>query len=720
MSLVDDESRTTESEPIRLLTRATCPHCWETFAPEQVLWISEHVELLGDPMLGPERQQRFLPSRFTVDGDAIDARGMTCRSLACPHCHLAVPRAMLEMEPLFLSILGSPASGKSFFLTTMTWQLRQVLPMHFRVAFTDADPTSNRMLNSWEESLFLNPDEARAIPLGNLIRKTELQGELYDTVAYGQQAVSYPRPFLFALRPQKGHSHADSSRLSRMLCLYDNAGEHFQPGQDTASSPVTRHLARSRAVMFLFDPTQDPRFRTACRPGGEGWRSASAARLSRQETILNEAAARIRRHAGMPHTGTYDRPLVVVLSKLDEWNHLLDTESGGDPWRTQGNITGVDMDRVEHLSGLLRPSCCTTAPRRSPPPRPSPRRHLHRRQLARPARPARPRHRAARHPPRRDPAHLGHRPPALLHLAGVLPPHPSVRQAHPAGMKAVCPENALAGASQRDRLLLPPRGLDPERAEVESSTTRPIACRSRRDRTASRPAPVPAVRRALAGVEMLEVRSLLTSAAVIEWSMVPQIADDPLHSNEPDLPNTHAYVNPPDGYGVLLDASHSAGIQPTTTFAWTVTNSSGFSASLSGEDPSISLQQGPYTVQLTATALQGSGGPQITTTQIQVKDVLIVSIGDSIASGEGNPVVPSVFDPQWAYSPDPAMNTENANAHRSTISGPAQFALQLQEANPQEAVTFVSVADSAPRSPGPARPDAEHRRLVLSAPGPDQ
>ena len=111
MSRPDRVQRVAEAEPIKLLARVTCPHCWESFPPEQVLWISEHVDLLGDPMLGPERQQRFLPSRFTAHGDAVDARGMTCRSLACPHCHLPVPRAMLEMEPLFLSILGSPASG---------------------------------------------------------------------------------------------------------------------------------------------------------------------------------------------------------------------------------------------------------------------------------------------------------------------------------------------------------------------------------------------------------------------------------------------------------------------------------------------------------------------------------------------------------------------------------------------------------------------------------
>lgn len=192
---------------------------------------------------------------------------------------------------------------------------------------------------------------------------------------------------------------------------------------------------------------------------------------------------------------------------------------------------------------------------------------------------------------------------------------------------------------------------------------------------------------------------MLSTAAVIDWSMVPQIAPDPAHGDEPDLPNTPSYVNPPDGYGVQLDASQSAGVQPSSTFAWTVTDSSGHSTTLSGEDPTIDLPQGPYTVQLTATGLAGAVGPQSATIVIQVKDVLIVSIGDSYASGEGNPVVPGVLDPEWAYSPDPSMELENADAHRSTISGPAQFALQLQEANPHEAVTFVSVADSGATVP---------------------
>jgi len=338
----------------KLLAQVVCPHCWERFQPEDALWVSEHLDLLGDPRLGPERQQRFLPSRFTIDGDAIDARGMTCRNLACPFCHLPVPRAMLEIEPLFISILGAPASGKSYFLTTMTWELRRVLPNQFQVAFTDADPSSNRTLNECEEALFLNPEEHRLIPLGTLIRKTELQGELYDTVAYGQQTVSYPRPFLFAMQPRAGHPGADPQRLARILCLYDNAGEHCQPGQDTTASPVTRHLAQSRAIIFVFDPTQDRSFRTACRGSDQPSAGQRSLRLSRQETILVEAAARVRRHMGLPQASKYERPLVVVISKFDEWSHLLGSPDDGDPWRTHANVTAVDVERVERRSIQVR------------------------------------------------------------------------------------------------------------------------------------------------------------------------------------------------------------------------------------------------------------------------------------------------------------------------------------------------------------------------------
>ncbi len=63
-----------ENGPIPLVKRVTCPHCWFEFRPEQVLWVSQHEELMGDPVL-KEEALRFLPTRFTVEGQALDARG---------------------------------------------------------------------------------------------------------------------------------------------------------------------------------------------------------------------------------------------------------------------------------------------------------------------------------------------------------------------------------------------------------------------------------------------------------------------------------------------------------------------------------------------------------------------------------------------------------------------------------------------------------------------
>ncbi len=324
-----------------LLPRVTCPHCWEQFPPQNLLWVAEHSDLLGDPRLGPDFAQRFLPTRFTVAGEAIDAKEFPCHQLACPNCHLNVPRSLLELEPLFLSIFGAPASGKSYYLTALTWELRKVLPLTFRVQFADADPVMNQQLHDYEESVFANASTDELVPLANLIRKTEEQGDLYDTVSFGNQTVSYPRPFLFTLQPQSDHHAAQPAKLARTVCLYDNAGESFQPGKDAAASPVTRHMAQSRVLFFVFDPTQDARFQWLL--GKNVTLGLNSARAMRQEPILQEAISRIRRFAGLRQSERHTRPLIVVLTKFDIWWSLLGTEPVPDPFTKARSATNPDQ-----------------------------------------------------------------------------------------------------------------------------------------------------------------------------------------------------------------------------------------------------------------------------------------------------------------------------------------------------------------------------------------
>lgn len=317
------------------------------------MWVSAHPQLLGDPKLGSDHQRRFLPARFTVEGNALDSQGMACQELACPRCHLSVPRALLEMPPLFLSIAGTPSCGKSYFLASMTWQLRRRLPKYFAMSFGDADPVSNKLLNHYEEEQFFNADRDRLVKLA----KTEEQGDLYDTVRYGDQVVTYPRPFLFSLRPDEKHpSRGEARKISRVLCLYDNAGESFEPGKDTAANPVTRHLARSQVLLFCFDPTQDPRFRDACRGRTADPQMTDAPVTSRQETVLHEIADRVRKHTGLTHDQKHKRPLVVIVTKYDAWWPLLGEERLASPWvrSSRHNLWALEMAHLEDISRRVR------------------------------------------------------------------------------------------------------------------------------------------------------------------------------------------------------------------------------------------------------------------------------------------------------------------------------------------------------------------------------
>lgn len=359
-----DEKRPAPSDKapgaISLVKSVTCPHCWHAFAPEDVLWIAEHEDLAGDAVL-KEEPLRFLPTRFNLDGMALDARGMICHSMACPQCHLSIPRSMLENEVTIFSLIGSVGSGKSNFLAAMTWELRKQLARHFNIIFSDGDKEANWVLNRYEEMLFLPDDPDRP----TLLEKTRTQGDLYRSIRLHGQQMQLPKPLLFSIHPGNDHPLANQRKRSgTILCLYDNAGEHYAVGQDTAFTPVTRHLPRAKVLMYLFDPTQDPRFRDRCKPISSDPQITDAIQTLRQENILAEAASRVRKHKGLSAYDRYDRPLLVLVAKSDIWGSLLDEDLTAEPilFSQDAAPATLDLDRVHQVSRKLRALLLDIAP----------------------------------------------------------------------------------------------------------------------------------------------------------------------------------------------------------------------------------------------------------------------------------------------------------------------------------------------------------------------
>ena len=229
----------------------------------------------------------------------------------------------------------------------------------------------------------------------------------------------------------------------------------------------------------------------------------------------------------------------------------------------------------------------------------------------------------------------------------------------------------------------------------------------------------------------------------IRYSMPDRFGLDENGNSLPDLPNTCAYVNnvtsgscPPDEATFTLNLRSRADVLVrsggetverhrvrASTWEWEITGG-GLTEPITYQSSSgtwsARLPEGTYDITATVDGTYGVGDSIVgtATRSITVRDLLIVSIGDSYASGEGNPerrgatslgsltIGGFPFDVSlnatWAddgvSAGYPALSTaqglDHQRAHRSTISGPAQAALSIERADDRFSVTFVSLATS--------------------------
>ena len=280
-----------------------CPYCRTVSDLADVLSVSTSPSLLGDPVLGEGEQRRFLPSQFTGNGLALDSEGGVCTEIACPRCHMALPRMLLDTPQMVMSVIGAAGAGKSVFLASSMWQCRQLLGRMFGVSFMDLDPVANRWINAYEEKLFFQEDNQ----VLQQIEKTDLQASnVCRTVMLDGDSILLPLPSFFQIR-----SKTDPQPQS--LVVYDSAGEHFRAGADTQASAVTLNMLNADVLFFMFDPSADPRFRSML-DHGTGTAQNYA---QRQDVLLAEMAARIRRHMGNRSETRLAKPLIFGVSKAD-------------------------------------------------------------------------------------------------------------------------------------------------------------------------------------------------------------------------------------------------------------------------------------------------------------------------------------------------------------------------------------------------------------------
>ena len=314
-----------------------CPVCWTRFDAGDALSIAVHENLRGDPILGSDARLRFQPTRFNDQGLALDPMGLACTDIACPHCRRQLPPGYLERPHRIISLIGAPSAGKSYYLAVLTRVLQDRLPEDFSLAFKDGDPSGNMLLNQMRNTLF-----SAATPVEALLGKTALEGATYEKLPRLGRLVSLPRPFIYAL------SRPGARKQETSLILYDNAGEHFEPGVDIHDSPGAMHVATSAGLIFLFDPTANARFKARL-IGVEDPQLSLKGRVDQQDSILAEMETRIKRVMGLAHDQRIATPLAFVVGKCDTWSRLL-----ASPLEPVTTPAGLDLAAIERNSQRVR------------------------------------------------------------------------------------------------------------------------------------------------------------------------------------------------------------------------------------------------------------------------------------------------------------------------------------------------------------------------------
>lgn len=187
---------------------------------------------------------------------------------------------------------------------------------------------------------------------------------------------------------------------------------------------------------------------------------------------------------------------------------------------------------------------------------------------------------------------------------------------------------------------------------------------------------------------------------VLDWSVPDRYAAswDAYH---PATGYRRDFVNP-SSWTLSLNGCASSAVRRITGYTFTVTQvGATWTQTRRTTACRLDLQtlpaQGLYSVKLVLHTDMGvAPGVSLPASRFaSIRDIVIVSMGDSLASGEGNPDVPGLY----GIGEVRPVQWKDRRCHRSAKSGPSLAAKAYEDSSPHTSVTFLSVACSGAELP---------------------
>lgn len=315
--------------PVQKKFPIVCPHCFNKFSPDAVVFRAAHVkeedeeyclqedtklneylerfglegsdelEAVLDPYLVPEENRHY------VDGVLMSMRdkyNIETKKRLCPFCHNDLPYSAGRAPSNIIAIIGASQVGKSVYMASLIHTLENITAHNFEAACLPINSdTSRRFRNQYIDPLFIQ---------NSLIESTQKERK--------------QEPFIFQFK------FKDTSKAPLSLVFFDVAGEGMV--EEEYLDLYANHIKNAEGILFLVDPLQLSTIRRKLLLSHEEEGDFTSQYQESRDVVVTLAEHFI----GRQEDGKTNIPTAIVITKSDMLSHLAEEE--GEYIRPNSNI----------------------------------------------------------------------------------------------------------------------------------------------------------------------------------------------------------------------------------------------------------------------------------------------------------------------------------------------------------------------------------------------
>ena len=252
--------------------------------------------------------------------------------LVCPLCQHDLPRNCLSASQHIISIVGSPASGKSYFLPIHLKELRHNLAEKYGCDLQRANENAQQI----EDMMECVYETKQPLPMTT-----------YDSTYHSVGGERHPKPYIYTLQAPW------LRQVQHNLVYYDHTGCAFAPRRDTERKEIDYYHASG--LVFMFDPFSSYEFRQ-CMANHSDTNDPQHDRpiIDDHNTMLSEISYRLSKY---PDRYCENLPIAFIVGKYDAWRGLTRTLKFYDPTGGHSLDDAIIRENSKKLRELLLEIC---------------------------------------------------------------------------------------------------------------------------------------------------------------------------------------------------------------------------------------------------------------------------------------------------------------------------------------------------------------------------